>query len=94
MDWQQKNLKRCLSHTRWKLDQNNTFYFLGGKFSVNLEDMIELNYTPKLADINMLINQWRCRKLTSIGRLEIIKSLILPKLNHLILSLPNPEPNY
>lgn len=51
-------------------------------------------FTPKLVDINKLINQWRCRKLAPIGRLEIIKLLISPKLNHLILSTHNPEPDY
>lgn len=36
-------------------------------------NMITLNHTPKLVDINKLKSQWRCRKLTPIGRLEIKK---------------------
>ena len=34
------------------------------------------------------------RKLTPIGRLTVIKTLIIPKLNHLILTLPNPKPEF
>ena len=55
--------------------------------------MSELNYSPKLSEINKIMNQWKHRKLTPIGRLRIIKSLIIPKLNHLILSIPNPDTN-
>lgn len=83
-----------LSHTRWKLDWNNTTSdLLGIKFSINLDDMSELNYTPKLLEINKIMNQWKHRKLTPIGRFKAIKSLIIPKLNHLILNLPNPDTN-
>lgn len=55
--------------------------------------MSQLNYILKLLEINKIMNQWKHRKLTPIGRLKIIKSLIIPKLNHLILSLPNPDTN-
>lgn len=86
--------KDVFHHTRWKLDWNNTaFDLLGIKFSINLEEMSELNYSPKLSEINKIMNQWKHRKLTPIGRLRIIKSLIIPKLNHLILSIPNPDTN-
>lgn len=44
--------------------------------------MEELNYLPKLSEIRKLINQWKLRKLTPIGRITIIKTLITPKLNH------------
>ena len=82
-------------HTRWKLDWNNSYFdILGVKFSINLTEMIDLNYNSKIADINKMLQQWEYRKLTPIGRLTIIKFLIIPKLNHLILSLPNPNQEY
>jgi hypothetical protein len=34
---------------------------------------------------------WKSRSLTPIGRLTVIKTLLIPKLNHLILTIPNPE---
>lgn len=62
--------KDVFHHTRWKLDWNNTaFDLLGIKFSINLEEMSELNYSPKLSEINKIMNQWKRKKLTPIGRL-------------------------
>lgn len=44
--------------------------------------MVELDKTPKLINIIKLINQWIYRKLTPIGRLEIIKKkLCYPEIN-------------
>lgn len=44
-------------HTRWKLDWNNTtFDRLGFKFSINREEMSELNYAHKLSEINKIMN--------------------------------------
>ena len=82
-------------HTRWKLDWNNSYFdILGVKFSINLTETIDLNYNSQTVDINRMLQQWEYRKLTPVGRLTIIKSLIIPKLNHLILSLPNPGQEY
>ena len=41
-----------------------------------------------------MLQQWEYRKLPPIGKLTIIISLIIPKLNHLIISLPNPNQEY
>ena len=38
-----------------------------------------------------MICMWSKRNLSSIGRITVIKSFILPKLIHLFLSLPNPN---
>jgi hypothetical protein len=87
--------KDVIHHSRWKMNWNNTnFEMLGIKFSVNLWEMTEINYTPKLSDIQKLIEQWKRRKLTPLGRLSIIKSLLIPKINHLILTIPNPGQEY
>lgn len=67
---------------------------LGIKFSVNLPDMVELNYLPKLIEIRKLLKQWKVRRMTPIGRLTVLKTLIIPKLNHLILALPMPNDNF
>ena len=37
------------------------------------------------------IKYWKRRNLTPLGKITIIKSLLLPSFNHLFLSLPNPE---
>lgn len=84
--------REVFHHTRWKLNWNNsTFDLLGIKFSVTLDEMSSINNEPKLSDIKRILNQWKLRKLTPIGKISVIKTLILPKLNHLVLSLPNPD---
>ena len=35
--------------------------------------------------------RWNSRSLTPFGRLTVIKTLLIPKVNHLILALPNPS---
>ena len=35
---------------------------------------------------------WRRRFLTPLGKITVIKSLILPKITHLLIALPNPKP--
>lgn len=88
----EKFSRNVFHHTRWKLNWNNsTFYLLGIKFSVTLDEMSSLNYEPKLSEIKSISNQWKLRKLTPIGKISVIKTLILPKLNHVVLTLPNPD---
>ena len=67
---------------------------LGIKFSINLPETIDLNYRPILIKVRNIINQWKQRKLTPIGRLVVIKTLIIPKPNLLILTLPNPSKDF
>lgn len=79
-------------HTRWKLDwRSTTFNLLGIQFSVDLNKIIDINFGLQIPKINALIEQWKQRILTPIGRITVIKSLLIPKLNHLFISLPTPK---
>ena len=53
--------------------------------------MVDLNYREKLIDIRKLFLNWSKIILTPLGKITIIKSLALSKINHLILALPNPS---
>ena len=53
--------------------------------------MLTLNFTDKIANIITKINYWNPRSLTPIGRITVIKYLLLLSLNHLFISLPNPN---
>ena len=53
----------------------------------------ELNYQKKLNELKNLIGQWSRRLLSPLGKITVIKTLMLPKLTHLFISLPNPDPN-
>ena len=69
----------------------DTFNLLGIKFSVDLDLVINLNYDPILDNISKSINVWKKRFLTPLGKITVIKTLILSKLNHLFMSIPNPD---
>lgn len=76
---------------RYKFDwQQNNFTILGVKFSCNLENMLDLNFKEKIIQIEKELKQWSKRILTPFGRITILKSLIISKLNHLFLALPTP----
>ena len=67
------------------------FKLLGVNFTTNLNHMTQANYLSKQDEVNKLFFHWSKRIITPIGKNVIIKSLALPKFNHLILSLPNPN---
>ena len=77
---------------RLKLDwTQNDFDILGIKFSCNLDTILEINYNEKIKEIKKEIKQWSRRILTPLGRITILKTLLIAKLNHLIIALPNPS---
>ena len=77
-------------HLSW---ETSTFTVLGIQFSTNLPDMVDINYDEKIEEIKRLFGSWSKRALTPIGRLVVIKTLALAKLNHLIMGIPNPLPD-
>lgn len=92
MDRFQKFSNELFHDSRWKLDWGFTsFNLLGIEFSVDLDKMTSINYNKQLPKVFSLIQQcWR-RILTPIGRITVVKSFIIPKLNLLFISLPNPK---
>ena len=79
-------------HSRWKLEWGSTnFNLLGVEFSVEIGKIPELNYNKQIPKIKSLIQQWKRRILTPIGRTTVVKTIIIPKVNHLFISLPNPR---
>ena len=76
-----------------KLDWGQTeFKLLGLHFSVNLLDIPHLNYSLALKKATSIVNQWKTRLITPIGRIVLIKTMILPQFNHLFLSIVTPKP--
>ena len=45
----------------------------------------------KINDIKKLIRTWSCRQLTPYVKVTIVKSLLLSKITHILLSLPSPS---
>jgi len=80
---------------KWDLDwEAEKITILGIEFTLNLKEMVEKNYKDKLKEIKKEMAHWSYRNLTELGRNVILKSLILPKVNHLFISLPNPSDSY
>ena len=83
--------KEVFHHTRWRLEWGVTrFMMLGINFNVNLREMIVENFDSKIDNIKASLNKWAKRKLTPLGRITVLKTIILPRLVHLLTSLPNP----
>ena len=51
----------------------------------------ELNIENKILEIQKLIYLWNARNLTPYGKITIIKSLLISKITHVLLSLPSPN---
>ena len=69
----------------------SSFNMLGLLFSVDLVKCTEINFDNQITEIRKIINSWNKRSLTPIGKITVIKTFLLSKLNHLLLSLPNPN---
>ena len=59
---------------RWR---TNSFKTLGINFSLNINSLYELNFIPKLHQIEQTLNCWRHRNLSLLGKVTVIKSLLL-----------------
>ena len=71
--------------------ENTVFTVLGIRFSTDLTDIVNLNYDPKIEEIKQLFACWSKRIISPMGKIVVIKTLALAKLNHLILGIPNPS---
>lgn len=69
------------------------FKILGIWLTADLHECDMLNYNDKLSEIKILFRIWIKRQITPLGRIAVLKSLILSKIVHLWLLLPNP-PDY
>ncbi len=70
---------------------NEPFVLLGIKFSTRIEEIPEINFESKMCDVKKMISIWSRRQLSPLGKIVVVKSLILPKLTHLFISLPEPS---
>ena len=57
---------------------------LGIYFSTNTQETMQLNWDKLIDEIQNLLNSWKRRKLTSNGKIVVLKSLIMSKCNYLL----------
>ena len=70
------------------------FKILGIWFTNDLESCARLNFDIKFQEVKSLFIIWLRRLITPLGRIAILKSLILSKLVHLWLLLPDPPDTF
>ena len=58
------------------------------KRSVDNQTVLRVNFENTFAQINTVLNMWKTRGLTLMGKVTIIKYLILPKLVYKIMAIP------
>lgn len=69
------------------------FTYLGVYISPDVKQIVSLNYNPLVDRVREMLNRWTQMPLSMIGRINIIKMLILPKFLYLFQSLPLPLPD-
>ena len=67
------------------------FTLLGVEFTQKLDNISDYNIENKLGEIQRIINSWSKRDITPYGRVTVIKSLLVSKIVHILISLPSPS---
>ena len=63
---------------------------LGIYYDINhMNEITDINIFRKLGEIKKIIRIWQPRNRTPYGKVTIIKSLLLSKITHMLLSLPS-----
>ena len=57
-------------------------------------DCYDLNFQKKLEESKKVLNVWRCRNLTLIGKISIVKTLIIPKCVYVFSIIKNPPQHF
>ena len=75
-----------------KLIWTEQFTALGITYDVTkMNEITEQNINIKMNEILKLIRLWGGRNITPIGKITIVKSLLISKIIHILLSLPTPK---
>ena len=70
---------------------NESFTFLGVVFSTDVKSIPEMNYINKFEEIKNTIRSWSKRLITPLGKITVVKTLLMSKLTQLFISLPKPS---
>ena len=67
------------------------FKILGVKFSTDTNVISDLNYEGKILKIRRILNIWKKRQLTPLGKITVIKTLVIPTVAYLFINVPDPS---
>ena len=71
----------------------NTFIVLGIEFYSELNNLLYLNLNRKIKEMKYLMKSWSQRNLTPLGKITVLKTLIISKITHILMSLPSENCN-
>ena len=77
--------------TKYDIDFVEQLTVLGIQVDRDLTNVADNNIQFKMPALKNELAQWRRRCLTPIGRINIVKALLLSKLVHIFVTLPNPS---
>lgn len=66
------------------------FKYLGVQILSWLEHVVSANYEPLMTEVNEAVDKWMSLPVSVIGRINILKMNILPKLLYLFQNIPLP----
>ena len=81
------------TRTKYNINNVESLTILGVKIDNDLKNITEKNMQIKMPKIRNEIEQWKRRSLTPVGRINVVKALLLSKLVHFFMALPNPSVN-
>lgn len=85
-------MKLC---SNWDLDWSQTpLRILGIIYTPKTQEIIKLNFNDAKLKIEKLLKNWGFRDLTLYGKITVIKTLALSKMNHLLSTLPIPDQGF
>ena len=73
------------------IKRDEYFHYLGTDFHVEIEKMPDYNYDRIFDKVKRQMISWSKRNITVLGRIVIVKSLLLSQFTYLFLSLPGPS---
>ena len=91
--WLGSEKERLKISQTYQLNWVNQFELLGIIFHVTQEKMFQLNFDKRISEIERIINMYSKFSLSLIGRVTVIKTLMLPKIVYLLTVLPTPPGN-
>ena len=74
------------------LDWVNSFTALGIEYIIlDIDNITKTNIKNKIDSLKCITKAWGCRIITPIGKITVLKSLVISKITHVLLSLPSPN---
>ena len=90
----QKSKEKLLEHCKLDWNYTGTFKLLGITYNIFDPCFTSQNYDLALQKIKNLLNNWKWRPLSPLGKITVCKNLGLSKLVHLFMALPNPPKSF